>query len=121
MRGCNFTCLHYFILISSAYPKFDLLPPANEVWAKVMFSQVLSVHRGVSVWRGLGVCLVGGMVVSDQREGGLCPGAEESLFRGSQGTLPRVGSVQGQGGSQSGEVSVQGDHCPGDLCEGGSL
>ena len=124
MRGCNFTRLHYFILVSSAYPKFDLLPSANEVWAKVMFSQVLSVHRGVSVWRGLG----GGMVVSVQGEGGLCSGGlrglcqEQALSRGrgvpspggslSRGSLWRRVSVK--------EGSLWRGLCKrGGLCEGG--
>ena len=40
-----------------------LLPPANEVWGKVMFSQVLSVHRGLSV----PACITGHMTM-----GGLC-------------------------------------------------
>ena len=120
MRGPNFTCLHYFILISSAYPKFDLLPPANEVWGKVVFTGFVCPQGGLCL-EGAGSLSGRGVWWSLSRGQGSLSRGGESLFRGSQGTLSRAGSVQGQGGSQSRGVSVQGDLCPGDLCEGGSL
>ena len=56
------------------------LPPANEVWRKVLFSEVCvshSVHRIVSPW-----ChFVSGCPVSCSfSEGGLCPEGSLSLF-----------------------------------------
>ena len=98
----------------------DFLPPANEVWGKVMFLHLSvshSVHMGASVWchflfwmpgpmfllRGLrlwahvpcGGSLSGGLCLGRSLSGGLCPGV----------------SVKG--------VSVKGGFCPGDLCSDG--
>ena len=77
----------------------QLLPPANEVWDKVIFLQT-SVHRVGSLSRG-----------SLSRRGGHCP--RWSLSRGGGhcpgGSLSREwDSVQGKGGI-----------CPGDLFLGG--
>ena len=71
--------------VQAEYPTKDdkrespslLLPPANEVWGKVMFLHLSvshSVHRGVSV-SVQGVSVQGGLC-----PGGLCPGG--SLSRG---------------------------------------
>ena len=45
-------------------PKIIYLPPANEVWGKVIFSEACvshSVHKCWR-WRGRGACMVGGRV-----------------------------------------------------------
>ena len=45
--------------IFEEYFNVGILPPANEVWGKVIFSQVCviqSVHRGVGLYPG-GICL----------------------------------------------------------------
>ena len=95
--------------IISNFIKMPLLPPGNEVWGKVMFSQASVCPQGRSLSRGF---LVWGVFVNEVSVwgGGLCPGV----------LWPGWGFCQG-------EVSVQGHLCPGGplsggLCpEGGSL
>ena len=68
------------------------LPPANEDWGKVIFSQASVCARGGVFVQGEGVYV---------QWGGLCPVG---------GSLSRGVSVQG--------VSVQEGLCPGGLCQG---
>ena len=77
----------------------SLLPPANEVWGKVIFSQASVCPQG-------SLCLEGGPC-----PGGLCPGVSVWGFL-SRGSLSR--------GLCSGGL-CQGGLCQGGLCQGGSL
>ena len=104
------------VWVSLLQDKITLLPPANEVWGKVIFSQACvshSVHRRVPVWcHFLSGCLVPCSLwgsVSVQRglcPGALCPGGLCSLSRGSLSGRPprqrtpvcwRVGSMHPTG------------------------
>ena len=98
--------------MNNTVSKITFLPPANEIWGKVMFSQVFVCPQGVSV----PACITDDMTrwgVSVQ--GGLCPGR----------VSVQVGSMPGGGGLYPGEgvlcpvVSVQGGLYPGGLCQGG--
>ena len=98
-------------------------PPANEVWGKVLFSQV-SIHRGgdLGLW---GVSVLGGSLSCGG--GGLSPKGDSvsgrSLSRGSlsRGESVRGESVQGESLSRGVYLS-RGCLCPwGCLCSGGSL
>ena len=76
-----------------------LLPTANEVAEIIVFAPVCdSVHRGVSVWRGL------------------CPGGSLSLSGGS--LSKRISVQEGLGGSLPWGY-LPGGLCPGYLCLGG--
>ena len=94
------------------------LPPASEVWARVIFSEACgshSVHRG-SLY-DVNSCLAAWFHVPSWGSPSLVPSF-------SQGSLSRVVSVQGglcPGWSLSRVVSVQGGLCPGGLCSGWSL
>ena len=81
------TILHHALSTARLFPAL-LLPPANEVWGKVMFYTCLSVHGGK------GVCLQGGLHL-----GGVC----------LQGGLPK-GSASAGVGNPSGTRKADGAH-----------
>ena len=93
------TCSVSFFLDEDPFSNYQaLLPSANEVWGKVMFSQVFvyPAGRGFVFCHFLSSCLVP------------CSFWGVSVWR----VLSRRVSVQT--GSLSGGVSVQGDLCQGD-------
>ena len=82
------------ILVESCILGISLIPPANEVWGKVMFLHMSVIlcngAKGVSVWcHLLSVCLV---PCSFQR-GGLCPGGSPSGGLCSVGVSVQAGSL----------------------------
>ena len=83
---CNIVIIpavtHLFVIISQVFVNYLLLPPANEVWGKVMFSQVFVCPQG----GGEGLCP--SMHHRSHDQGGLCPGREVSVLGVSVREIP---------------------------------